>query len=455
MQTKTDPPWVDTLLRWFVKDAKLPFKPVEPAVELPNGMLHAVHEVDGTLVRYHLRIEPDGSGTLIANASAAARLSAYAAAVAAAILKSEDVGDWFTGTALIAASRTDAPPGQNVDGAVIKLLHDLAEPGMRYPIQSLSDPALAPAAGGYRAPLEADVSLPDADRLDLLIDRLWEAGIPHVTFIAPPGFDPTLLVRAVERAEDTGMIAGVRARASELAAGSLLDDLAQAGVDHVNIPYASRDAAVHDALFGEGDHAAVVEVWDILNALEVCPVAEIPLVEATFAGLGALLGELAEFGVSEVECFAIVAPDDLAEADRAGALPPRALPQVAATLEAEAERHGLHLVWAPPVLRAARISLAAQAIAGPRCAGDVAVRIERDGDVIPPRGPRTSAGNILADPGNTIGAHPWEAIWANPAFASYREPTAPPPRCEICSGLAACAAGCPRDPASWAWGVEG
>jgi len=44
---------------------------------------------------------------------------------------------------------------------------------------------------------------------------------------------------------------------------------------------------------------------------------------------------------------------------------------------------------------------------GPRCSSDVAIRVEPDGAVIPPRGPRRVAGNLLSD-------H-WPAIWQDAA----------------------------------------
>ena len=47
----------------------------EPPEPIPAGLYHAVQERGGEINRLHLRVEPDGSGMLLANASAALRLT--------------------------------------------------------------------------------------------------------------------------------------------------------------------------------------------------------------------------------------------------------------------------------------------------------------------------------------------------------------------------------------------
>jgi radical SAM protein with 4Fe4S-binding SPASM domain len=89
--------------------------------------------------------------------------------------------------------------------------------------------------------------------------------------------------------------------------------------------------------------------------------------------------------------------------------------------------------------------LQAQIRLGPRCVGDVAIRVEPDGSVIPPRGRYRTAGNILQDD--------WSAIWHHEAFRAYRERVEAPSRCDICPDLLICVAGCPSDPRSWAVNV--
>ena len=241
----------------------------------------------------------------MANASAAARLRPSGVVIAKALLEG-----WPA--AAVAGRLTDAfrgvtPPQAAADvEQVRRIIAELDSPGDNYPILNLADPSFTPKATPLDGPLSADVPLAEPERLLPILDRLWELAIPHVTLIAGEHPDAAALVRAVERAEDLGLIAGVRGRGTDLMQGSLIRDLAQAGVDHVDVLYLSADAAVHDALAGSGDHAKAVEALAEVHRNEVCPVAEVPLLEATLGGIDATLGTLAAAGVSNA-CFWAIA----------------------------------------------------------------------------------------------------------------------------------------------------
>ncbi|HUM71329.1 MAG TPA: SPASM domain-containing protein, partial [Chloroflexota bacterium] len=291
--------------------------------------------------------------------------------------------------------------------------------------------------------LEVSIPLAAPEQLVPLLDRLWQVGIPHFTFLLPENPDLAYLVQAVERAEDLGMIAGARGRATDLVQSKLLRDVAQAGIDHMTVLVASATAEIHDALLGREDYGFVLPLLADIQANEVYPMVEIPLVESTLPGLAETLTTLQERGVHTFSFFAIVAPDGMDDVVRAGALPAQAMPQTAGWIEEMADALDVRFLWQPPVQRDPAQTLAAQVVHGPRCMGDVAARVEPDGRVIPPRGPYQSAGNVLTDE--------WQTIWQHDAFTRYRERVAAPTRCADCPGLALCAADCPREAAGWAY----
>mgnify|MGYP000950015895 CR=1 FL=1 len=412
------------------------FAPPAWPPEFTPGLWHYQRAAGGTVARYHLRVEPDGHGLLVANASLAARLSPIGVIMARGLLE-----DTPAAALLAQASRAfpDAPRAalEQDLGRVQALITDLAAPGDGYPILNFDDAALVERPGDLIAPLNADVPLAPPERLSPLIARLWAVGIPHLTLIVPEAPDPGALLRAVERAEDTGLITGVRGRASDLAGGRLLEELAQAGVDHVNVYWAAADVERHDRLFGAGDQAAARAVFGRLQALEVCPVAEVPLVEATLPHLDETLAALNDLDVAEVGVFAVAELTETAD-DAVGA---DAMPQAAALMEAAADRRQVRYLWRPPVRRRLSLSLAAQVRRGPRCSDDLSARVEPDGTVIPPRGPWRSAGNLLKDE--------WATVWRHPEFRRFRARLQTPTRCATCPGLAVCAADCPREPAGW------
>lgn len=409
----------------------------QPPPPIPPGLYHTLREADGQITRLHLRVEPDGSGMLIANAAAAVRLSPVGVLIAKGLLDDHseldilhDLQDRFH----------DSPSARlERDLAQVKtLLHELTQPGDRFPVFNLEDAAVVPGQASLMAPLEASVPLAAPEQLAPILARLWDVGIPHVTILAPPNPNPTHLVRAVERAEDLGLICGVSGRATDLSTDGLLDDLAQAGLDHLTVFYASADAAIHDALLGAGDHAAAERLFRQTQMLEMADVGQVPLVAATIDDLEATLSALLKLHVAHVSFFAVAAIED----GQDGAIPAPAMRQTAAQVEEDAEEARVAYLWLPPVQRDPALTLAQQVQQGPRCAGDVAVRIETDGSVVPARGPAVSAGNLL----HTA----WETIWDNPAFRRYRGRVEAPTRCQVCPGLAICAADCPAEPAGWA-----
>ena len=387
-------------------------------------------------VRYHLRVDADGGGLLVVNATACAHLTPSGVLIAHELLRGQDEA---TVIQTLAATFSGATAEQQrYDTARVQnLLHELAEPGGRYPIFNLADPSAGSRAARLFPPIEADLLLAAPHEITPLLERLWQAGIPHVTLFAPPPVDPAALLAAVRTATQAGLICGVNGRASDFAAGSLLDDLIEAGLDHLTLAYASHQAALHDALYGDGDHALAEALFARTEALALAGVAQVPLLQAEIDDLDDTLARLLELGVVNVQFFALASPNQ----DNDGAIPAAAMAQMAATVEDAAEQAEVLYQWQPPVLRQPDLALAVQVRQGPRCSSDVAIRVEPDGSVIPPRGPRRIAGNLLADP--------WPVIWQDAAFKAYRSRVERPTHCLTCPGLTICAADCPREPAGW------
>jgi len=375
-------------------------------------------EGDGRIDRYHLRTDADGSGLLLANASAALRLSPAGVSLVQGIL--DDIAD-----EQIVASVTQ----QFTDAVADRVRDDLA--GLRDRVRTLATggglPALLeePAARAARlsAPLQADVDLAPPEQMVRTLDALWSVVVPVVTLRAQPGSDPTHIVRAVERAEDLGMICGLRATTSDLMTGSLLDDVVQAGVDSVTVPIGRSLAGAEPVLDG-------------LAEAGVCVIAEAALIEASRNLADTLPPQLAArgIGVASFPAYVSSAPDD-------AGLPVGALPSLLTELEELGEGPDLRVVVPAPTRRAGPLD--DQLLAGPRCSGDVAVRVTASGDVIPPRGSRNPAGNLHRDS--------FHEIWDHPAFEAWRRasPASDDHRCPTCPCLAVCAAGCVLAPTSW------
>ncbi len=418
----------------------LSFEQARPAPPVKPGLYHMLQERDGVVTRFHLRVENDGSGMLIANAMAAARLTATG------VLIAKDLLDGLSEDVIVEQLHASFSGGKgdimHADVAKVRdLIEQITTPSDAYPVVNLEDAVLSPYGAELIAPLQASVPLASPEAMVPLLDRLWEVGIPHITLVAPDGFVDEHLIRAVERAEDLGMITGVRSRATYLNDYGLLAALRQAGVDHITMPFAANRAEIHDALYGIGDLDAAYSVLAWLEDNRVCAEAEIPLIQATLDRVQSTIDTLLGEGADNLSFVAFATLDE-ALAQEMGVFTSDGMAQVATTIEETADLAQARFMWNPPVEVVPGMALAEQVIAGPRCSGDVAVRVEPDGKVFPARGPFVSAGNLLKES--------WQSIWDDEVFRRYRERVEAPTRCDVCPDLAICAADCPRDPRGWA-----
>ena len=394
--------------------------------------------------RFHLRVDPDGDGVLLANAAEAAYLSPLGVLVARGVL--EGRGEDAIKRDVRRNFRRASASALAADLVSIhRLIADLSAPGDNYPITNLDDPRVSEWRRELAAPLRADVVPTDVTATKDVFLRLWEAGIPHVTILVQPGGNAANLPLIGEAAEDIGMITGLRAVASWLSP-EVIEQTAMAGLDHLDLVYLSTSPQIHDEVVGPGDYQRAVDAFGQCTEVELCPVAQIPIIQSNAEELEEIVANLQGRGITNLTFFALACPDDDAQAQAAGALPARALPQVATTITEAAEETEARYLWAPPVRFASCRSLAEQVRAGPRTAGDVAIRVAADGRVFPPRGP-DCGGNLLTQP--------WTDIWDHECFTRYRERLRAPTRCPDCPDLEICAADCPKDPRGWSDDTQG
>ncbi len=426
-----------SVLQRFIDSLKI--RPARPSVGPKSGLYHYEYLEKEWPTRFHLRIDPDGQGLLLANAAQAAVLSASGVLMVQGILEGREDHEIFLDVGKTFPDVTGDEIWTGI-AEVQALIADLGTPGDNYPISNLDDPYAATRSRMLAAPLRADVVPSELEQTKRVLQRLWDAGIPQATILVQSETDRETVTRIVESAEDLGMITGLRTLAHWLPA-DILDEAANAGLDHLTLVYISPIPQQHDGLTAAGDHDLALRHFARCHEVELCPVAQVPLFRDNVDGLDTLIAKLGDRGVSNISFFALACPDDDQAARQAGALPGSTLPQVATTINEAAENAQVRYLWEPPVRFDATRSLSDHIVAGPRAAGDVAIRVEADGTVYPARGPRTAAGNILQDD--------WEQIWRSACFARYRERLAAPTRCADCPDLPICAADCPRDGRGW------
>jgi radical SAM protein with 4Fe4S-binding SPASM domain len=403
------------------------------------GLYHYMRQADGATARFHLRVDTGGNGVLLANAASAVRLHPSGVVIAKGLLEGQDENSIVEKLMKTFSGVTDQQAAADVKH-VLSLIASLEKPHHDYPILNPADPSFSPHVTPLHRPISADVPLCKPFYMEPILSRLWDEGIPHVTIIA--GKDPVEkdLIRAVEKAEDWGLITGVRGRGSDLAHGTRIPDLAQAGLDHLDVYCLSIDEQIHDALVGKSDYKFAIKALLMAQKREVCPVAVVALVKPTLTTIDDTLAAIADHGVVNACLFAVATTDPAEQSS--GALLAGELVQAAAMAEETAERYRLRLLWYPPVRYNPELPLGNQICRGPRTSGDSAIRVDPDGCVIPARGPYQSPGNIVKES--------WNTIAKRAVYVDYRRRLEADTHCFTCPGLAICAADCPRNPQGWA-----
>ena len=238
-----------TTIRESIRRLFIPFEP------LPAGLYHyqAPSEAPDHF-RLHLRIEPDGSGVLIVNASTVLHLNTSAAEFAYHLLRGssqEEVARsmavrYHVSQAQVLQDFTDFKDRietlistSDLD-PVTYLDFDRRKPhtvpisapyrldcALTYQLPASIDPSFAPTARATRELTTYD--------WESIMDKAWQAGIPHIVFT---GGEPTLredLQQLISHAETNGQVTGLLTDGIRLANPGYLDSLLQTGLDHLMI----------------------------------------------------------------------------------------------------------------------------------------------------------------------------------------------------------------------------
>lgn len=377
------------------------FPPIQP---IPAGLYHYQAPPDAAFpYRLHLRIEPDGNGLLIVNASTVVHLNRTAAEYVYHLVLGtpeeqvvEQVSKRYN-----ASRETVQQDYHELDDRLLELVET---PDLD-PVAFLdfdrqdpyTDPGTAPyrldCALTYRLPTENSEHFAPQDRVvremsgeewKSVLDKAWNVGIPHVIFT---GGEPTLrpdLVELITHAERLGMVAGLITDGNRLGERKYLHELLQSGLDHVMI------------LLDPHEDAAWEGLRDSL-AEDIAVTVHLTLTGHTRADFDTVIDRLIEMGVQTLSLSA----ESLELKD-----------ELLARRDALAQRQ-VHLVWDLPVPYSQFHPVAVELAEGLPDINIVStgpgrgwLYVEPDGDVLPGQGyAQKVLGNFLTDP--------WEAIWDN------------------------------------------
>ncbi len=225
------------------------FAKVQP---LPVGVYHKQDVQDDKPYRVHLRLRPDGSGIFILNASTVLQLNATAAEYAYHFIHGTEPEQAIKQIAgRYRVSRDVAR--QDYQDFIEKIETLISTPDLD-PVSFLDFERVAPHSADLTSPLRLDCALTyrlrddssaeyaptkrvdrelTADEWRTILDKAWQAGIPHITFT---GGEATLradLPDLIAHAEKNGQVCGLLTDGLRFIDEGYLDLLLQTGLDHI------------------------------------------------------------------------------------------------------------------------------------------------------------------------------------------------------------------------------
>ena len=427
---------------------------------LPAGVHHYLVENGAEKSRLHLRLDKDGHGTLIVNASRILHLNPTAAWMAYLFLEKnspEEATKQIRKQFHVSASQA------NEDYQSIQSqLDELIRPDGACPIHEMDLDTLAPFSTHPTAPYRMDLALtyrcnndcshcynlehpgnlsaPDGKQelttqdWKQILDRLWDLGIPHIIFT---GGEPTLrsdLADLIAHAESNGQITGLNSNARRLADPKYVDLLVQAGLDHVQITLESCDPTIHDQMVNSKG-AFQQTVKGIQNALasRLYVMTNTTMLQENIHTISSTLDFLASLGVPTIGLNALI-HSGRGISSKSG-LPENELHSLLEIATQKTTRNGQKLIWYTPTqycnFDPMQLDLGVKGCT----AALYNMCIEPDGSVLPCQSYYKTLGNILSDP--------WGSIWNHDLSIRLRDRRGLPEKCTGCGLLSECGGGCP------------
>ncbi len=418
-----------------------------------SGLYHYTRENADEKSRIHLRVDPDGTGTLIVNASRVMHLNPTAALMAWLIL--ERVDEQIAVRAIQKQYHVKSSQARDDLSAIQSQLSELIRPDGACPIHELDLETTMPFSARPSAPYRMDLAVTyrcnndcahcynarernfpelSTEQWFKIIDQLWALGVPHIIFT---GGEATLrhdLPELIHHAESNGQITGLNTNARRLIDENYVQKLIDAGLDHVQITVESCDEQIHDEMMrAKGAFKQTIQgLKNVLNS-RLYVMTNTTMLRTNVHKIPGTLDFLADLGVPTIGLNALIYSGHALTVGtglRESELQP--ILDVATRKTAE---HGQKLIWYTPT-QYCEFDPTANNLGVKGCTAALySMCIESNGNVLPCQSYYHPLGNMLTDP--------WDSIWNHKLSVQLRERQNLPSKCETCSVVSECGGGCP------------
>ena len=420
---------------------------------LPRGLFHYEHKNFPESSRIHLRLDPDGHGTLIVNANQIMHLNPTASLMAYLTLEKKSEEEIIS---IVRKTYSVSKEQVLEDLETFNIqLENLIRPDGACAIHELDLEMNMPFSARPSAPYRMDLALTyrcnndcahcynarernfpemSVDDWKRILDITWDLGIPHIVFT---GGEPSLveaLPELIAHAESNGQITGLNTNARRMADEKFLDKLVSAGLDHVQITVESHDAHIHNEMMrAKGAHRQTIQ--GLQNALKspLYVMTNTTMLQDNVHTIPKTLDFLADLGVPTVGLNALIYSGRGANVGTG--LDEHELTPILEMAQAKTEQYGQKLIWYTPTqycnFDPTKLNLGIKGCT----AALYNMCVEPDGAVLPCQSYYTPVGNLLTDS--------WDSIWNHDLSVKLRERQGLPNKCGDCDLLAECGGGCP------------
>ena len=426
----------------------------QPRVASPKpGLYHYSRETEEERSRIHLRIDADGHGTLIVNANSVMHLNPTAAYMAWLILEGKTKEESIrTLCAQYSVSKQQADSDLS---SFLFQFDELLRPDGACPVHELELDATMPFSARPSAPYRMDLAVTYRCNNDCahcynarernfpelstqqwfkVLDQLWELGVPHIVFT---GGEATLrndLPELIRHAESNGQITGLNTNARRMADARFVQQLVDAGLDHVQVTVESCDEHIHDEMM-RAKGAFKQTIAGLKNALnnDLYVMTNTTMLRTNVHTIPDTLDFLADIGVPTIGLNALIYSGHGLTVGTG--LRERELQPILDMATQKTALRGQKLIWYTPT-QYCEFDPTANNLGVKGCTAALySMCIESNGNVLPCQSYYHPLGNILEDS--------WDSIWNHKLSVQLRERQNLPAKCESCSLVAECGGGCP------------
>jgi radical SAM protein with 4Fe4S-binding SPASM domain len=418
------------------------------------GVYHFMRENEEERVRIHLRVDEDKSGLLIINGAQILHLNQTALYMAWLYL--QEISEKEAIHCIQHSFQVNAVLAKSDYTQFSSQIEQVIHPNGACPICDLNFETILPFSTNPSAPYRMDLAVTyrcnnncshcynarsrnfpelDTNAWKQVLEKIWNAGIPHVVFT---GGEPTLrndLPELIAYASELGMISGINTNGRKLKDKAFVEALIKAGLDHVQITLESHDPAIHDEM------VAAPGAWQdttaglrtVLQYPQLYVMTNTTLLRTNSQFLKQTMEFLHEMNVPTLGINALIYSGSGATVK--SGLPEKDLPGLLTMAREFTAQSRQRLIWYTPTqychFDPTQLELGVKGCT----AALYNMCVEPDGSVIPCQSYYQSLGNILSDR--------WDAIWNNDLAVTLRRRLNVPDACKMCDLLHECGGGCP------------